>query len=241
LLGSFVQSEVRRGEVTTDQLNERRILDAWIRNAAPWTAAVREGRIESRILATDPALVDVIVGLAPESVLDIGCGEGWLARALAHRGIRVAGVDAVPDLVKSAQKAGGGAFGVYSFADIASGKLKHTADVVVCNFSLLGKESVDQIFPVLPSLLTARGLVVVQTLHPFIECGDAPYECGWREGSWAGLGRSFSLPPPWYFRTIEAWTTLFHGSGLRLLRIYEPLDARTGKPASILFVASAFA
>ena len=227
--------------MTTDQLNERRIIDSWIRNASAWTTALREGRIETRTLVTDPAVVDVIASLAPESVLDIGCGEGWLARTLARRGIRVAGVDAVPDLVGSAQKAGGGAFGVYSFDEIASGQLKRTADVAVCNFSLLGKESVDRLVAALPSLLTARGLVVVQTLHPFIECGDAPYECGWREGSWAGLGRSFSLPPPWYFRTIEAWTTLFHGSGLRLLRIYEPLDARTGKPASILFVASAFA
>lgn len=227
--------------MTTDQVNERRIIDAWIRNAAPWTAAVREGRIESRVLVTDPALVEVIAGLAPESVLDIGCGEGWLARTLAHRRIRVAGVDVVPDLVRSAQKAGGGAFGVFSFADIASGQLKRTADVAVCNFSLLGKESVDQLFPALPSLLTARGLVVVQTLHPLVECGESPYECGWREGSWGSLGRSFSLPPPWYFRTIEAWTALFQQSGLRILRIREPLDPRTGKPASILFVASAFA
>jgi SAM-dependent methyltransferase len=227
--------------MTTDQLNERRILDAWIRNATPWTAAVREGRIESRALATDPALVDVVTGLAPESVLDIGCGEGWLARALAHRAIRVAGVDAVPDLVKSAQKAGGGAFGVYSYTDIAAGQLKRTADVVVCNFSLLGKESVDQLFPVLPSLLTARGLVVVQTSHPLVECGDSPYECGWREGSWGSLGRGFSLPPPWYFRTIEAWSALFQAGSMRLLRIREPLDPRTGKPASILFVATAFA
>jgi 2-polyprenyl-3-methyl-5-hydroxy-6-metoxy-1,4-benzoquinol methylase len=227
--------------VTTDQLNERRIVDSWIRNAAAWITALREGHIETRTLVTDPAVVDVIGDLAPESVLDIGCGEGWLARTLARRGIRVAGVDVVPDLVSSAQKAGGGAFGIFSFDEIASGQLKRTADVAVCNFSLLGKESVDRLVAALPSLLTARGLVVVQTLHPLIECGDAPYECGWREGSWAGLGRSFSLPPPWYFRTIEAWTTLFQGSGLRIARIREPLDPRTGKPASIVFVASAFA
>lgn len=227
--------------MTTDQLNERRIVDAFIRNAAPWTVAVREGRMESRVLVTDPAVVEVVTGLSPDSVLDIGCGEGWLARSLAHRGIRVAGVDAVPDLVKNAQKAGGGSFGVYSFDDIAAGQLKRTADVAVCNFSLLGKESVERLAAALPSLLTARGLVVVQTLHPLIECGDAPYECGWREGGWGGAGRGFGLPPPWYFRTIEAWTALFQASGLRILRIREPLDQRTGKPASIVFVASAFA
>ena len=143
--------------MTTDQLNERRIIDAWIRNAAPWTAAVREGRIESRVLATDRAIVDAVTDLAPESILDIGCGEGWLARALAHGGIRVAGVDAVPDLVRNAQAAGGGSFGVLSYEEIASGQLRRTVDVAVCNFSLPGKESVERLMAALPTLLTARG------------------------------------------------------------------------------------
>lgn len=226
--------------MTTDEVNERRIIDSWIKNAAAWTAAVRQGRIESRALVTDQAILDEVCSQSPESVLDVGCGEGWLARALAHRGMRVAGVNVVPDMVDAAQKAGGGAFGVFSYADIASGRLKRTANVVVCNFSLLGNDSVDRLLAGVPSLLTARGVVVVQSLHPLIECGELPYESGWREGSWAGLGRSFSDPPPWYFRTLEAWTVAFGKSGLRLRNIREPLHPGTGRPASVLLVASAF-
>ena len=36
-------------------------------------------------------------------MLDIGCGEGWLARALEAEGIRVTGIDAVPGLIERAR------------------------------------------------------------------------------------------------------------------------------------------
>ena len=39
-------------------------------------------------------------------VLDLGCGEGWLARALAAGGLDVTGVDGAPALVEAATAAG---------------------------------------------------------------------------------------------------------------------------------------
>ena len=60
---------------------------------------------------------------APSTVLDIGCGEGWLVRALAERGIRAIGVDVVPSLIERATQAGGGEFRVASYEMIAAGAL----------------------------------------------------------------------------------------------------------------------
>lgn len=40
-----------------------------------------------------PALVDDLVALEPESVLDVGCGTGKVARALMERGLDVLGVE----------------------------------------------------------------------------------------------------------------------------------------------------
>jgi len=218
-------------------LSDAKIVDSWGKNASPWITAVREGQVESRTLVTDRAIVDAILGRAPHSVLDLGCGEGWLARVLAAKGIDVVGVDVVPGLVEQARKAGGGEFRVASYEEIAAGKLQVSVDVSVGNFALLGKESVEGIFSATPALLNARGAFIVQTLHPLVACGDFPYQDGWREGSWAGFDSAFTDPAPWYFRTLESWIKLFVGSGLRLLEMREPLHPKTRKPASVIFIA----
>ena len=174
---------------------------------------------------------------SPKSVLDIGCGEGWLARELSGRGIDVLGIDVTAQLIEEAQRAGGGQFRTASYEDIAAGRVTASVDVAVCNFALLGKESVDSLFRSIPSLLNHHGSFIVQTLHPIMACGDGPYRDGWREGSWNGFASEFTDPAPWYFRTLESWVRLFTEQTLRMLDLREPLHPQTGKPASIIFLA----
>src|SRR2546427_12210327 len=38
-----------------------------------------------------------------EHALDVGCGDGWLARRLANRGVRVAGIDVSEPMVDRAR------------------------------------------------------------------------------------------------------------------------------------------
>ena len=185
--------------MSIDPLSDAKIVDSWRRNAAPWTAAVRDNRIESRVLVTNEAIVDAVLARSPRSVLDVGCGEGWLVRALAASGVTSIGVDVVPELVEQAGRAGGGEFRVASYEAIAAGALDLRVDVVVANFSLIGRESVDALIARTPSLLRRSGALIIQTLHPVVASGDLPYEEGWREGSWAGFGDAFADPAPWYF------------------------------------------
>jgi 2-polyprenyl-3-methyl-5-hydroxy-6-metoxy-1,4-benzoquinol methylase len=77
------------------------IVESWHKNTAPWVAAVRNHEIESRTLVTNAAIVDAVQSLAPATGLDIGCGEGWLVRAL--EGMAMTGVDVVPGLVEAAR------------------------------------------------------------------------------------------------------------------------------------------
>lgn len=223
--------------MNTDLLCDARIVESWGLNALPWTAAVREGQIESRKQVTDQAIVDAVLSRAPRSVLDMGCGEGWLVRELAARNLHVVGTDGVQELVEAAKRASGGDFRALSYEEIAAGKLKLLVDVVVCNFALLGKESVEGVLGAVPSLLNSQGAFVVQTLHPVMACGDQPYRDGWREGSWTGFGSDFSNPAPWYFRTLEGWIKLFVDNGFRLCEVREPIHPKTRKPASVIFIA----
>lgn len=223
--------------MSINPLSDAKVIDSWLKNAAPWTTAVRQQQIESRKLVTDGAILGAVKARVPRSVLDIGCGEGWLVRALAAQGVRATGVDVVPDLIERATAAGGGDFRIASYEDIVAGAFDGTVDVAVANFSLIGNESVDALVHYAPSLLTAGGALIVQTLHPAFANGDEPYADGWRTGSWAGFSQEFTDPAPWYFRRLESWVALFAGSGLNLVQMQEPLHPTTRRPASVIFVA----
>ncbi len=220
---------------------EAAILRVWQQHAAPWTRAVREQAIASRRRVTDAAIVDAVLARRPQRVIDVGCGEGWLLRALARHGIEGLGVDAVPTLVESARAesvlaGSGGRFLIMDYAAIVAGELREQADVVACNFSLLGGESVDALLGAIPALLAPGGALLIQTLHPWSACGEGAYRDGWREGSWAGCGEGFGEAAPWYFRTLAGWMRSFAAAGLVLESMREPVHPQSDQPASVIFV-----
>lgn len=233
--GAVLPAMVNR--MANDPFCDAKIVESWAKNVDPWTASVRGGRIESRRLVTDQAIIKAVLSRKPRSVLDIGCGEGWLARELAAQGLQVMGVDAIPGLIAEARRAGGGDFRIVSYEEIAAGALAVSVDVLVGNFSLLGDTSVEGLFRAAPTLLKPGGAFIVQTLHPVAACGDLPYQNGWRKGSWAGFNSDFTDPAPWYFRTLGSWVELFTNNGFRLLEIREPLHPTTRQLVSLLLTA----
>jgi 2-polyprenyl-3-methyl-5-hydroxy-6-metoxy-1,4-benzoquinol methylase len=226
--------------MSTDQPGDARIVESWRKNASPWTDAVRANQIESRTLVTNRAVIDAVLSRAPHTLLDIGCGEGWLVRSLAEHGVRATGVDVVPELIEQAARTGGGEFRVVSYEQIAAGELEIKVDMVVANFSLIGKEAVEGVVCRAPQLLNDGGALVIQTLHPVVAGGGLPYEDGWRTGSWAGFSEEFSDPAPWYFRTLDSWKSLLVDAGFRTIEVHEPIHPGTGQPASVIFIADNF-
>ena len=220
------------------ELSDKQIITSWHTNARPWAKAVQNDEIESRALVTNQAVIQAISDLKPQRVLDVGCGEGWLARTLAGLGMEVLGVDVVPKLIEEAQRLGGGQFQVCSYEAIAKGGLQSgLLDIAICNFSLIGEEAVAYLLRALPRHLKTHGTLVIQTLHPVAACGDQPYVDGWRSGSCAGSGPEFTDPAPWYFRTIESWIQLIRESGFEIVECREPVHPTTGKPKPIIFIS----
>lgn len=220
-----------------DSYSDEKIIESWGKNVSQWIDSVRGGHVESRRLATDEAIVNAVLSRSPNSVLDVGCGEGWLVRSLSAKALHVVGVDVIPSLLQYARTAGGGSFHVASHEAVANGFLSESFDLVVCNFSLLGKESVERLCKAMPLLLNPHGTFMVQTLHPIAACGELPYADGWRDGSWAGFGANFTDPPPWYFRTMESWVELLSKNRLQLVEMREPVHPGTRKPLSVIFIA----
>src|ERR1035437_6802300 len=81
--------------------------DLWEAQALAWAKAARASGEQRDRLFWDlnlPALLELL----PEPgtlMVDIGCGEGRLARVLRERGYRVAAVDRSPALLRLAQEA----------------------------------------------------------------------------------------------------------------------------------------
>ncbi|TWT72757.1 bifunctional 3-demethylubiquinone-9 3-methyltransferase/ 2-octaprenyl-6-hydroxy phenol methylase [Posidoniimonas polymericola] len=216
--------------------NEQAMIHAWRANATAWADAVRGDKIASRVAVTNEAIVNAVTTLKPRSVLDVGCGEGWLARELTKRGADVLGVDAIVDLVEQARAVGGGAFEQHSYDELAAGSVPRRFDAVVCNFSLFTDHSVERLFGRIPEMLNPGGHCVVQTLHPITAPGDLPYKDGWRDGFWDGLGEGFLDAPRWYFRTLASWVRLFSCCGLKIVQIVEPTAQDGSRPSSLILV-----
>lgn len=217
-----------------------RIRRSWDANADGWTSAVRGGHIASRKAATDDAVVSAVLALEPRRVLDVGCGEGWLARELAKRGVDVLGIDGSRGLVDEARAIpGGAAYRVCSYEELIADpeRIGGGYDAVVCNFSLLDSE----LAPLLSALrkrLSGDGALVIQTVHPWSARGEG-YRDGWRTETFAPLEAvgDFPEPMPWYFRTLESWLRELGSAGLTVTAIQEPLDPGTGEPLSMLITA----
>ena len=214
---------------------ESRIQHSWRVNADAWTRAVREQRIASRRAGTDAAIVEAVASSGARRVADLGCGEGWLARTLAAHGCDVVGIDASPELIAAARELGGARFEAIAYADLAAHALGRF-DAVVFNFALLG-DDLRTPLAAAHTLLTDRGRLFVQTVHPWSACGDAPYVADWRLETFDAFGGEFREPMPWYFRTLADWSDALREAGFSVDKIIEPVA--DGRPLSLLMRACA--
>jgi 2-polyprenyl-3-methyl-5-hydroxy-6-metoxy-1,4-benzoquinol methylase len=214
------------------------LLQSWQHNAHAWIDAVRSGSIASRQQVTDQAILLALLGLGPQRVLDLGCGEGWLLRALTERGVTAVGVDGDAQLVAAAQAAGSAPVHLASYQQLAENRVDigHDYDLICANFALLQQD----IVPLLSALrgrMTADGALVIQTLHPWAAAAGL-YQDGWREESFAGFSGHWQ-PMPWYMRTLGSWLDALALAGFNLEALREPQHPQSPAPQSLLLVARA--
>lgn len=215
---------------------ETELLHSWQHNAHAWIDAVRGGAIESRLKVTDQAILLAVLSRQPERVLDLGCGEGWLLRALAERGIDAVGVDGDLTLVEAARAAGAAQVHLASYAALAQAEVDVGRDypLICANFALLHQDIIP-LLAAMNALLAPDGALVIQTLHPWTAAAGN-YQDGWRQETFAGFQGQWQ-PMPWYLRTLSSWVNALDMAGFRLVTLQEPQHPQSPLPQSLLLVA----
>src|SRR5690606_34695066 len=99
-------------------------------------------------------------------------------------------------LIDAAVAEGGGTFLCVGYDDIAADPARCGAsfDLVVANFALL--ERVTPLLAALRGIMTTRGRLLVQTVHPLAVA--PPRADGWRVEDFRGFGDTAWTPMPWY-------------------------------------------
>ncbi len=215
----------------------QQIVASWAANAANWIATIDNAELESRTLVTNDAIVSAIGNYTINTVLDIGCGEGWLTRALRSKGKQSYGVDAIAGLVNNAIAKDGPFYETGTYQQLAAGKklMQPLSDAAVINFALIDKDETAALVQAIPQYLVKNGLLFIQTLHPLAIAATGEYTSGWKDGSWNGMKRSFEQPYQWYFRTLGDWLQLF-AAKYHVIAVKEPVHPQTKKPLSVIFI-----
>lgn len=124
-------------------------------------------------------LLAELPGLHGQSVLDLGCGEGLVARAVAERGAHVTGVDLSERLLAHARRQEAARpLGVdYQRLDARTllGLTDESFAGVVANLSINDMADLDQVLSAVHRVLRAGGWLVFTVPHPCFETPHASW------------------------------------------------------------------
>ena len=121
-----------------------------------------------------------LAGKRPQSVMDIACGPGYHARALAHRGLRVVGVDLYREMLElAAARAKSEDLEVdWRVGDMRDFSLDAPVDFAICMFdgidALLTNDDVVRHLQAVARNLTAGGFYLIDCTHPR-DCSYSDY------------------------------------------------------------------
>ena len=141
----------------------------WEENAAGWDAKMADGNRYFRDLIW-PATRDLLSLRTGDRVLDVACGNGVTARAMASLGAQVTAFDFAPSMVLSARSREATGI-VYSVADATSeSDLRALGEgafeAVHCGMAIFDIAQVDVLFRCVPRLLRPDGRFVFSLMHP---------------------------------------------------------------------------
>jgi 2-polyprenyl-3-methyl-5-hydroxy-6-metoxy-1,4-benzoquinol methylase len=211
---------------------------AWDHAADAYAEGQATGRDIYRYEVFGPAQVALCGDVDGARLLDVGCGAGYFARAMAERGASVTGVDLSPRLLDHARRTGGPVeYRLLDAGAIAEAFAPASFDVVTSCLALQDMPDPPRVLAAIASVLTPGGRAIVSIAHP---CTDTPFRQWQRDAGGAkqalAIDRYFERGPLSYawagwlyaFTTaglhapLEDWFAWFRAAGLAVHALREP-------------------
>lgn len=186
--------------------------------------------------------------LSGQHMLDLCCGEGHIARALAERGALATGIDLSEYNIATARERNERLTGsatvkptyVVDDAQTLSSQDDDVFDLVVCKMALMDVPDIGSMFQSVNRVLRPNGIFIAGLLHP---CFETPFAVPFErfedddegnfvslrvqryfdEGHWNSGGTGVRGHVGAYHRTISTYVNELIGSGFQLIGLEEPL------------------
>lgn len=143
--------------------------EGWEAEAENWIAWARQPDHDAFHLYRDQFLQ--LVPAAGRNTLEVGCGEGRVARALVSRGHCVTGIDASPSLIRAARDVDQQS--TYLVADATRLPFADQSfDLVVAYNSLMDIREMHRAVQEAGRVLTAEGRFCICVTHPMTDAGE---------------------------------------------------------------------
>jgi len=162
------------------EITDRQISKAWDRLAEKWNNFTMDQGDFNRQYIIDPAIFRTLGSVNGLSILDAGCGNGYLCRFLAKKGAKMVGIDISKRFIEIAkQREKEAPLGIAYY----SGTLSNLAmlsnerfDMVVSNLALMDVLNLEKALMEISRVLKKNGRLLFSIMHP---CFSSSPVHGW--------------------------------------------------------------
>jgi ubiquinone/menaquinone biosynthesis C-methylase UbiE len=207
----------------------------WNRVAADWRIQVGDEGDGNRFLNSDPVLWAFAGEVKGLTVLDAGCGTGYLSRKLHDRGARVTGIDFSERMIEIARAQYPDLdFRVDSCSALTTVTDEHF-DLVIANYVLMDTPDLHGTMAAFHRVLKPNGVAVLVFSHPCFPQGRATVS---EDGEAVRYDWHFSyfehrqcIDPPWahftaefiwFHRPLSDYWKAFRAAGFVVVEFEEP-------------------